>query len=571
MSPAVTTWARLEGSAHDHASAAGLSARLADPLWLLARQWQAGELDGTDGGRLVAARLRGRNDRLRVWRPGDDGDAHAFDPRRDALEALVERDPGSAPGAFLAAAAGRRLLQLLAAAKLSQHAEAFRAAWPLPGTADPGDATAARLLGATGGRLLDGARAAGRLRDALGPEGDGKWPTDGPDVGADEGPVRDVVLAWLAWWEARIAPPATASAWIPRRQRYALGAATAGSDPVVLRAGDHRGGGALDWHAFTSVPKAELIPADAVSEATRDLDVRLLPAPVTFRGAPAARWWEIEDGDVALARVDAAADETPKLLFLEFALVYGNDWFLIPLRLPAASWTRIDSLVVTDSFGVRTLVPGADEIDAAGPWRLWAIAHEAPDGSPGSEGHAGGRLLAAAGAGALAGPPVEEVAYLRDEMNAMAWAVERRVPGPLGRGSDRARAEATQTAPARPPDPDAIPVYAVTRPTPAWWYPLPPAQAGLRAIEFTLGRVAGAAGSQPAPSGRILADTGAPAGPLTLAEETVPRAGLRVVARARYLRTPDGGRRVWVGRSSGPGGGEGSSGLRYDDVTLPGS
>ena len=219
---------------------------------------------------------------------------------------------------------------------------------------------------------------------------------------------------------------------------------------------------------------------------------------------------------------------------------------------------------------MRTLVPSADEIDGTGPWRLWATSHEAPDGSPGSAGHAAGRLVAAPARGARAGPPVEEVAYLRDEMNAMAWAVERRVPGPLWRGSDRAQARATQAPPAGPPDPDAIPVYSVARPTPSWWYPLLPAQAGLRAIELSLGRVADAAGTQPAPSGRILADTGSEAGPLTLAEESVPRAGLRVVARARYLRTPDGGRRVWVGRSSGPGGGEGSSGLRYDDVTLPG-
>ena len=62
-----------------------------------------------------------------------------------------------------------------------------------------------------------------------------------------------------------------------------------------------------------------------------------------FRGAPAARWWEIEDGTVALARVDAAADELTKLLFLEFTLIYGNDFFIVPLPLPVGSYTTISS------------------------------------------------------------------------------------------------------------------------------------------------------------------------------------------------------------------------------------
>ena len=43
-------------------------------------------------------------------------------------------------------------------------------------------------------------------------------------------------------------------------------------------------------------------------------------------------------------------------MMIEYASSYGNDWFVVPLTLPVGSVTRVDSLVVTDTFGVRNLV-----------------------------------------------------------------------------------------------------------------------------------------------------------------------------------------------------------------------
>ena len=42
------SWRRLEGTNVDPEMTEGLSARLADPLWALARQWQVGEFHGED-------------------------------------------------------------------------------------------------------------------------------------------------------------------------------------------------------------------------------------------------------------------------------------------------------------------------------------------------------------------------------------------------------------------------------------------------------------------------------------------------------------------------------------------
>ena len=56
---------------------------------------------------------------------------------------------------------------------------------------------------------------------------------------------------------------------------------------------------------------------------------------------PNTRWWAFEDGRTNFGDVDAATTDLAKLLFLEFGLVYANDWFLIPCRRwpPAASPT----------------------------------------------------------------------------------------------------------------------------------------------------------------------------------------------------------------------------------------
>ena len=46
----ITTWTRLETRQRTDDLDVSLAARVHDPLWLLARQWQLGELRGHDAG-----------------------------------------------------------------------------------------------------------------------------------------------------------------------------------------------------------------------------------------------------------------------------------------------------------------------------------------------------------------------------------------------------------------------------------------------------------------------------------------------------------------------------------------
>ena len=54
-----TTWVRLEPRVSDPTLAPGLDAAVEDPLWLLGRQWQLGELDGEDAGSPVGVDVFG--------------------------------------------------------------------------------------------------------------------------------------------------------------------------------------------------------------------------------------------------------------------------------------------------------------------------------------------------------------------------------------------------------------------------------------------------------------------------------------------------------------------------------
>jgi hypothetical protein len=95
--PSITTWSRLEPHVDGAPLSDTLQARLFDPLWLLARQWQLGEFQGDDGGTPLAVRLQADCARLTRYRPGPPAPnpppGQPYDPRTMPLETLVEREP----------------------------------------------------------------------------------------------------------------------------------------------------------------------------------------------------------------------------------------------------------------------------------------------------------------------------------------------------------------------------------------------------------------------------------------------------------------------------------------------
>src|SRR5262249_41889094 len=67
---ALASWPRLESLPLTTDLAAALAAPVADPLWLLARQWQSAELHGEDAGSPIGLQLEGETARLARFLPG---------------------------------------------------------------------------------------------------------------------------------------------------------------------------------------------------------------------------------------------------------------------------------------------------------------------------------------------------------------------------------------------------------------------------------------------------------------------------------------------------------------------
>ncbi len=107
--------------------------------------------------------------------------------------------------------------------------------------------------------------------------------------------------------------------------------------------------GHVDWEDF----RATALPAQAAPPAPPAQSfavARRHPAPVRYPGMPAERYWEFEDADVNFAGAEAGVTDLLRLTVTEFALTFGNDWFIVPVRLPVGGLYDVSAFEVTDTL-----------------------------------------------------------------------------------------------------------------------------------------------------------------------------------------------------------------------------
>jgi hypothetical protein len=273
---------------------------------------------------------------------------------------------------------------------------------------------------------------------------------------------------------------------------------------------------------------------------------------------------------VDLGSVDAGPTDLARMLLVEFALTYGNDWFVIPIELDVGALYRTRSLVITDTFGFRTLIKSSSELSA--PYSTWRMfQHSYLRGSGLTNPAANLFFLPPSLLKSLESRPIEEVLFLRDEMANLAWAVERLIEspaeGPLNRFETylekKRRSEREATAKISSAGEPLH--YRLATEIPDYWIPLMPARVG-QGLRLKRGAVLKTDGlPEPVHAlGRILNPD--PGRPLELHEEEVPREGVRVTRHYQYARWFDGSTHLWIGRRKQIGRGEGSSGLGFDLV-----
>jgi hypothetical protein len=383
---------------------------------------------------------------------------------------------------------------------------------------------------------------------------------------------------WLRWYASIFdeLTPGEQPPWNAERMEYEFVVAApplaTGEGEVVLEAPEYVEG-RLDWHAFDVRHGAALgATATAAGVVPRNpslVKAAAIPTPVRYAGMPSSGWFEMEDARVNFGAVDAAAEDIARMLVTDFALAYSDDWFLMPLELEVGSVCRIRALTITDTFGVTTSIPHYAAVDTQPSG--WSIFSNAPADTAATDWTRKNIFfLPPTLNGAIESRPVEEVLFLRDEVANMAWAVERVVEGASGSPVDRfqlaqARRRREQEATAAARGTALAPLaYRLVRNVPEHWIPLAPQRVvlpnGRASIRLRKARMLD--GTSPTPRGRILEPDQA----LTLFDETVPRAGARVMRSYQLARWTSGSTHLWTGRRITAGLGEGSSGLQFDLV-----
>jgi hypothetical protein len=534
----ITYWNRLIPQPLGTALDTGLRAELRDPAWTLARQLQLGEFLAVDGGSPAFVDVAART----IVASG----------AKQPLEPVMETEP-VVPDLALRIELGEALESLIdrqvtPATLVTAAKTALRKKYALPTSTDP---TASALLAACLGRVADGVALQADLDKGNPPSFDA----------ATDAALKPVFTAFLAWvrdvvGEIGTTPPPN---WNALQLAYSITLATTLPDGrSVTLAGEPDRSMNLEWYAF------DLATAGSTATPTAPLTRSVLPIHVRFRGMPNDRFWDFESNKTEYGNVVVDVPDTGRLLFLDFMLIHGAGWYIVPFDLPVGSLCQIDSVTVHSVFGDAVAIPRADaNLGPAGArWTLFSTSDRTTGGVA--------NFLFAAPTCATAtqqSTPIEDVRLFRDDAAALAWAVEEVAPDAAGntaQGYERGRA---------PTSPPALPIlrYQLQTDVPPAWFALLPQASGGSLIDFILEPIAGGSAQ---PWGQVVSSlvvstaggsaTGVP-------EQVVPRSGLRlqrIYCRSRWI---DGSTHVWLSRRRILGARGPSSGLVYDRVLPPAS
>lgn len=547
-----------------------LQAQVRDAAWFLARQWQMAEFLGDDAGSPIQATLGVEQRSITTYRPGADDTKTVALESKLPVETHVERETvrlnmrGSVQSGLYFEKLVRQKLGGGANAVMAKFRAAFKIASNSP---DPtyADSDCLRFRSVAAGRVTDGEA----LLQTLNAIAAGQPPAIPlPPEAANPG-MPAVLSDFAAFRNSLFTEPDHDPAWQPQRLDYdfALGSPVP-EENLLLNAPDFPGGH-LDWYSF-NLQTAQPNPVSAANPAQITPEsFNFLPNHVVFNGMPDPRWWNFEDSVTDFGQLDADHVDLAKLLVMEFALVYGNDWFWVPVPTPVGTLERVTTLLVTDTFGVRTLIRPSEQTQVNAGETPWSMFKLSGNGRRSDFIAMAPTLGVTDDAGAL-----EEVLFLRDDLAAMAWAVEHQLQSDLDGPVDsyeqylkRIKADPPPAPPqAQPGGPNIY--YTLETVVPDNWIPMVPVKSPQDELFLRRGTMEIAVAGPPPHFVNLKAHALIlePDHPFFVADRIVSRSGVMVDRYFRRTRSSDGSTFVWMARKSGVGRGPGWSGLRYDIV-----
>lgn len=601
MLPGITLWNRLEARPRADDFDRALKAEVRDPLWMLTKQWQMGEFRGEDAGSPAFAKVQLATTRITKYQAAK----NAVQTYNDEvpLEAKVEQKKlqfeqgGRKTSLDIRLLMGRQWLKLI-----KENHNTFRGKYiglypfEVPDAEDKSHATtvahpeAWQVSMAIAGRSMDGYAFYKYLKENAAHKASDNVSESGvPDL-------DKLGEKFVNWYEELFLQPEEElnNAWDPSRMEYAFAVSAPEGNAEKTMVADEYYHGHLDWYNLDVAPKNRELATDETGTLPQEVQSRetfsFFPVPVSFDGMPDTRWWKFEDGRVNFGDIKPDTTDVNKLLFMEFGLVYANDWFIVPVTLPAGSIAVIRGLSVTNVFGEKLWIEAAGKgLDEDWKrWNMFALSRKGEQREP-----ADNSLLVLPTVEKIQqGKPLEEVFFLRDEVANMVWAIEKKIP--LSTGSPKQGGEAADelrgfyqkildksvvsgSVEEFKPEYQAKIRYEIMNSVPENWIPFIPVHMPGSNREIQLQRA-----SMP----RILknADPGKaekikPRTQLLregldrqlvevymIHEEEVPRAGLRVFQNFQRARWYNGKVINWFGAGKQTGRGQGHSGLAFDRI-----
>lgn len=553
--PSVTAYNRLLPTPVSIDYERNLRGEINDPLWLLARQWQMGEFKGEDGGSPIFARVESSQLPMQTLRLDASAPPEKYNAQQLPLEAAVERE-AILVGAHLRIQAGFYFQKLLKLKNLAAHHSLFVETYPLPmDDLAAWDTKGQQLLKAARGQLADGfliiedARNGGRFENFV----KSKFP-NAPALSDALLTVAESLSQWLDRTYPTIVHSMEAvkpKAWKQEQLEYGFAFEIDGNADTVrsLRSDDYADG-QLDWSDFT------LEGDGALPDAVKKTET-FVPTAVRYQGMPRPRFWEMEEGRVNFGMISTSPSNILSMAFSEFGLAYSNDWHWIPMPLKINSLCRVDSLVVTDVFGEKTIYAAAPPT-AGDPLAIFSLYQlSKPDNSAAQSI----LYMPPTIAKIQAAEPLERVYFLRDELSNLAWAIETVSPSATQSG-----VEASANASRQPEESteNSQLIYKLGAVSPENWTPFVPVRLE-SSNQIRLQRAFMPDGAPP--KGQILRDAEPRKKPYFIREEEVGRAGIVVERSWQRARWLNGKTFTWIGRRKTTGKTGDMHNLSWDSVS----
>jgi|26BtaG_2_1085354.scaffolds.fasta_scaffold00036_4 hypothetical protein len=604
--PTITLWNRLEARPRADDFDQALKAEVRDPLWMLTKQWQMGEFRGDDAGSPAFAKIQMAMTQLTKYQ-ADSNSVQLFE-NDIPLEAKVEQkkfpfhQEHNKASIDIRLLMGRQWLKMLSKSApgvdKTNFLSLFKFEIPNPEKEQDAVLVAHReswqFMEAIAEKSMDGYTFYLYLKD--------NDPTHTASTIAGIAPdaeLEALAIKFTNWYERVFLQPEDPNnnAWQPSKMEYNFRVSAPKEkdeiDEKVLTATEYYHGH-LDWYNLDIDPlktRLELAEETIMAPQKRET-MSFFPSPLIFDGMPNTRWWQFEEGNVNFGDIKPDTQDINKLLFMEFGLIYSNDWFIVPYTVDSGTIAQVKGLSVTNVFGEKTWVEaagkGADE-----NWKRWNMFSLNVKGKQNTPADSSLLILPTVEK-IQESKPLEEIIILRDEVANMVWAIEKRIPLPIGSPKDGAEAalelrsfyqkllDDKNIAPVVIPGlmkNDAKIRYEIMNTVPENWIPFIPVHVEGSSREIQLQRAsmprilkndAPGNAKKIKPRTQLLREglDGPTIEPYFINEEEIPRAGVRIYHTFQRARWYDGKVVTWYGARKQTGRGEGHSRLAFDQ-TIP--